>query len=65
MSENKGPRWKTLSAKGLRVVLSGQGDWTVKHCQTKEEAEHIVRELHTWSKGERELVEFKSLCQAQ
>ena len=61
-----GLRWSALSAEGCKVKLltSGGGYWTVFECESELIAEHIVRELKAWSKGQREAAEVTKLCRA-
>jgi hypothetical protein len=63
--EESDHEWRLLQAVGNKIVLIGpQGTWTIMECAAPIEAEHKVRELHAWAKGERSRAEFKSLCQA-
>jgi hypothetical protein len=60
------PRWTTPRAEGKRVVLVGPQTtgWTVFEFKTAAQASRVVRELQAWSRGDRDLSEFKNLCQA-
>lgn len=68
VQKEHGPRWCGLSAEGNQIVFIGADGhkWSPPglKCETPAEAEHIVRELKSWSKSAIGDAEYNRLCRA-
>ena len=67
-SVNGSEKWSAILAEGRQIVLvrtNGQR-WTPPGllCETECEAEHIVRELKSWSQSVIQNAEYHRLCRA-